>query len=265
MKSLLLLFFACMCASQTSAAERVIEPGLVQIPAGKIDTFACPGGAPVCGFRKHVDAVVSVATFEMGRTEVTFDEWDACVADGGCVVPAPAWESPRSVVAPCAAAAVCHYPDDETWGRGKRPVINVSWDDVQYYLKWLNAKTGKRYRLPTSVEWEYAAFAGARTVFPWGPKAGLNNANCDGCGEPWNGQQTAPVASFAPNRFGLYDMIGNVAEFVSTCYPERDDDTKCATYIFRGASWGYPAMDARYHADHSASIRRGNIGFRLAH
>lgn len=219
----------------------------------------------MCSFRKHVERAVDVAAFELAATELTFDEWDACVRDGGCEVPAPAWESPRPVVANCTAAATCHFPDDETWGRGKRPVINVSWDDVQHYLKWLNVKTGKRYRLPTSTEWEYAALAGARTVYPWGEQVGKNNANCDGCGEPPAGQQTSPVATFPPNRFGLYDMIGNVAEFVSTCYPDRDDDTKCATHIFRGGSWSYPALDARYYADHSARLRRGNIGFRLAH
>ena len=96
------------------------------------------------------------------------------------------------------------------WGRGPQPVINVNWDDAQQYVAWLSRVTGQPYRLLTEAEWEYAARAGTTTAYYWGDEIGKGNANCDGCGSQWDTKQTAPVGSFAPNAFGLYDMAGNV-------------------------------------------------------
>jgi formylglycine-generating enzyme required for sulfatase activity len=93
-------------------------------------------------------------------------------------------------------------------------VINVSWDDAKAYVAWLSKKTGKDYRLLTEAEYEYATRAGTQTAYPWGNDIGKNNANCDGCGSQWDNEQTAPVGSFAPNSFGLYDMVGNVWQWV---------------------------------------------------
>ena len=87
-----------------------------------------------------------------------------------------------------------------------RPVEQVSWRDVQEFIRKLNNRTGKRFRLPTEAEWEYAARAGTTTAYYWGESLGRNNANCDGCGSRWDDKQTAPVGSFKPNAFGLFSI-----------------------------------------------------------
>ena len=137
--------------------------------------------------------------FAVSKFEVTFEEWDACVAAAAC---------PR-------------VPDH--WGRGEMPVINVSWGDAKQYVGWLSQLTGKEYRLLTEAEWEYAARAGANTRYSWGDDPGMGNANCDGCGSQWDLQQTAPVGSFKPNGLGLYDMHGNVWEWVEDSWHENYD------------------------------------------
>jgi len=136
--------------------------------------------------------------FAVGRREVTFAEWDACVAAGGC----------------------SHRPEDMGWGRGDRPVINISWDDAIVYLDWLRRETGQAYRLPTRPEWEYAARAGTNTRYWWGDAIGHGNANCNGCGSRWDGNQTAPAGNFAANPFGLHDVHGNVWERVGACWED---------------------------------------------
>ena len=126
--------------------------------------------------------------FAVGKYEVTFSEWDACVSAGGC-------EGRR--------------PDDRGWGRGDRPVINVNGRHAQAYVAWLSERTGKRYRLLSESEWEYAARAGTTTRYSWGDRIGRNRANCDGCGSHWVPEQnsllvigrTVPVGSFAANGF----------------------------------------------------------------
>ena len=113
------------------------------------------------------------------------------------------------------------YPNkvgDKGWGRGKRPVISVSWYNAKEYVAWLSSQTGSEYRLPSEVEWEYAASAVRTSKYSWGNEIGTNRANCVGCGSQWDGKQTAPVGSFAPNGFGLYDMHGNVWEWVEDCW-----------------------------------------------
>jgi formylglycine-generating enzyme required for sulfatase activity len=163
--------------------------------------------------------------FAVSKFALTFDEWDTCVAFGDC--------DPRV--------------RDNAWGRGQRPVINVSWDDAQSYVRWLSRMTGKAYRLLTEAEYEYAARAGTQTVYPWGDDIGENNANCIRCGSQWDARQTAPVGSFGPNRFGLYDMVGNVWEWVEDCYHDGYDDAPqdgsawitgdCSVRVLRGGSW----------------------------
>jgi len=140
---------------------------------------------------------------------------------------------------------------DSNMGRGTRPVINVSWDHAQQYVAWLAKMTGRPYRLLSEAEWEYAARAGTTTAYSWGDELGKNNGNCNGCGSNWDGRQTAPVGSFAPNRFGLYDMHGNVWEWVEDClhadYEGAPTDGSawvagdCKERVIRGGSWiGYP-------------------------
>ena len=164
-------------------------PDMVVVPAGSFmmgsDEF---GRAP-----QH--RVTIRKPFGVGKFEVTFAEWEACVAGRGC----------------------SYNPDDNRWGRGKHPVTSVSWDDAKQYVAWLSRKTGKTYRLLTEAEWEYAARAGSTTLYSWGDDIGRGNAHCSGCGSPFDENRPAPVGSFKPNAFGLYDMHGNVWEWVEDC------------------------------------------------
>lgn len=168
----------------------------------------------------------------VGRHEVTFAEWDACAGAGGCA----------------------HRPRDSGWGRGRRPAINVSWDDiVTQYLPWLSARTGKPYRLLSEAEWEYAARASTATPFATGATISSDEANFDGT-NTYSGsatgvyrKRTLEAGSFAPNAFGLHDMHGNVWEWVADCYRETYTEAQpdgspgagiagCQR-VMRGGSW----------------------------
>jgi formylglycine-generating enzyme required for sulfatase activity len=196
-------------------------------------------------------------TLAVGRFETTFAEWDACVAAGGCR----------------------RRPDDAGWGRGRQPVINVSWTDAQQYAAWLSRRTGKHYRLLTEAEWEYAARAGSDVRYWWGNNTGHGDANCYDCGSRWDGRQAAPVGRFSPNPFGLYDMHGNVSEWVEDCYHDRYRDAPgdgrawtldCIaitdTRMVRGGAWQGPTNTTRSAARSAASFDYydSRIGFRIA-
>jgi len=193
----------------------------------------------------------------VGKFEVTFAEWEACVADGGCR----------------------RRPDDSGWGRGRQPVVNITWEDSQQYVAWLSRKTRRNYRLLTESEWEYAARAGSHVRFWWGNDSGQGEANCNGCGSAWDGRRTAPVGSFAPNPFGLHDMHGNVSEWVEDCYHDRYQDAPsdgrawthaCTTVadirMVRGGAWRDGSHAIRSAARWSASSRYydNRIGLRIA-
>jgi formylglycine-generating enzyme required for sulfatase activity len=149
-------------------------------------------------------------------------------------------------------------------------VINVSWNDAQRYLTWLSRITGKTYRLLTEAEYEYAARAGTQTAYPWGDEIGRNHADCAGCGSRWDFAQPAPVGSFAPNQFGLYDMVGNVWEWVEDCLHEDyihapvDGSAwmtggDCGRHRLRGGSWASVSDEIR-----SANRARSATGDRLS-
>lgn len=176
----------------------------------------------------------------VGKFAVTFDEWEACVAEGGCNG---------------------YRPADQGWGRGKRPVIHVSWHDAKAYTAWLSQKTGLSYRLLTETEWELATRAGTTTDYYWGPKPGKNNANCDGCGSEWDNQSTAPVGSFAPNPFGLYDMVGNVWQWMDEAVGPDGDQR-----ALRGGSFYGQASTLKIHSRFTTAPteRSMNYGFRVA-
>ncbi|MBU2965404.1 SUMF1/EgtB/PvdO family nonheme iron enzyme [Amphritea sp. 2_MG-2023] len=162
--------------------------------------------------------------FALSRNEVTFNDYDYYA---------------RSMGRP--------LPDDEGWGRGNRPVINVSWKDAKAYVQWLALLTGQPYRLPTEAEWEYAARAGTDTNYWWGDQLEPQRAVCGECGTEWDGKKTAPVASFPPNSWGIHDMNGNVDEWVEDCYQDSyfgapNDgsamiDGDCDFRVMRGGSW----------------------------
>ncbi|MFZ1430220.1 MAG: SUMF1/EgtB/PvdO family nonheme iron enzyme [Geminicoccaceae bacterium] len=196
-------------------------------------------------------AVTIGRPFALGRNEVTFDEWEACLGDGGCGG---------------------YRPPDADWGGGKRPVINVAWADVQLYLEWLRAKTGKPYRLPTEAEWEYACRAGTETNYPFGDAIGPALAN-------YNRQvgRTQEVGSYPPNPWGLHDMNGNVWEWVEDVYNNghggRPADAEARTtgpdpedHVIRGGSWDDRDRRARCASrDRKDSAHREDeLGFRVA-
>ena len=205
-------------------------PELVVLPGGYFLMGSPPDYPWTSSTEQPYHPVTIAQPFAVGRFEVTFAEWDACVAEGGCNG---------------------YRPKDEDWGRGRRPVINVSWEDAHDYLYWLGRKTGKPYRLLSEAEWEYAVRAGTTTENYWGNYKGAKNAICDhanvgkstfDCGGK---ETTMPVGSFHPNPFGLYDMIGNVQEWTADCWNDTYEGAPtdgrtwqqgdCALHVTRGA------------------------------
>ena len=194
----------------------VIPPGKFAMGSPEDEVDRTAGEGP-----RHEVAIAR--PFAISRYEVTFEQWDACVA-----------------------AAACPIAKD-SWGRGTMPVIDVSWDDAKLYVAWLSHVTDKEYRLPTEAEWEYAARAGSTARYAWGDEPGIGHANCNGCGGPWT-LETSPVGSFQPNAFGLFDMQGNVWEWVEDIWHDSFEGAPVdgsawlqsgdATYrVVRGASW----------------------------
>lgn len=149
------------------------------------------------------------------------------------------------------------------------PVINVSLNNAQIYIDWLNKKTGEKYRLPTEAEWEYAARAGTKTKYFWGDDIGKANANCDGCGSQWDNESTAPVGSFAANPWGLFDMGGNASQWTQDCFFENEEEAKtgnCKLRVIRGGGWNDGTKAVRVDAREGNLPDFGymNVGFRLA-
>ena len=224
-----------------------------------LETFSDAGRREIpvdLNFRERPAHSVIVPAFKLGKHEVTFAQWDACVADGACN---------------------SYSPDDEGWGRGDRPVINVSWLDIRSFLGWLKRKTGRNYRLPSEAEWEYAARAGATTTYTWGDDIGRNRANCIGCSSVWHNQRPALVGSFSANAWGLHDMHGNVSEWVQDCWNDTYEGAPtdgsawtsgdCESRVFRGGSWDLNPwyLRAAYRAGVNRSYGHNSTGFRLAH
>jgi formylglycine-generating enzyme required for sulfatase activity len=172
-------------------------PEMVVLPSGSYTMGSPPSERGRWDDESPQHIVTIAKPFAVAKFDITFDEWAACAAGGGCDG---------------------YKPPDQGWGRGRRPVINVTWYDANAYVTWLAKTTGKTYRLLSESEWEYAARAGTTTAYYWGDNIGTNNANCESCGSQWDNQQTAPVGSFSPNQFGLYDMAGNVDQWLQDCY-----------------------------------------------
>jgi formylglycine-generating enzyme required for sulfatase activity len=197
--------------------------------------------------------------FLISRTEVSFAEYDSFARETGRAL-----------------------PSDDGWGRGQRPVVNVTWGDARAYAAWLTEKTGRSFRLPSEAEWEFAARAGVTTDFYWGDQPDHDFANfgsdtcCDGAvagSDSW--MFTAPVASFPANPLGLHDMLGNVAEWIEDCYEpgyegastEGKARVDCSTdlKVTRGGSWRDRGIRLRLAFRDSAQpdTRSNRIGFRL--
>lgn len=201
--------------------------------------------------------VVFKQPFLLGKYEITFIEFDYFVWDHG-------------------SKLGISYPSDQKWGRHRMPVVNVSWKSATLYAKWLSEKTGKKYRLPTEAEWEYAARANTNLPFPWGKESGQGHANCRGCNELNPIQQTSPTGSFQENPFDLHDMHGNVWEWVQDCWYENysgavqdgtaRDAKDCQYRTLRGGSWRYDAyyMRSSYRNNYRFDKDSNRGGFRIA-
>jgi formylglycine-generating enzyme required for sulfatase activity len=220
---------------------------MVVVPAGAFDMGSSTE------YENPAHRVTIAKPFAIGRYEVTFDEWDRCVEDKGCKA----------------------QPDDREWGRGDRPVINVSWLDAKAFVAWLSQKTGQTYRLPSEAEWEYAARAGTNSPFWWGRDVGSRQANCREC-STGSGQQTSPVGSYKPNAFSLYDTAGNAAEWVEDCWNDnyRGAPTngsawttgQCRLRVLRGGAYDSQSKSVRSTARfrYDTDVRYSANGFRVA-
>lgn len=223
----------------------VIAPGTKLKPGDMFrDCETCPemvvvpAGIFVMGSKQHkseqpVRIMRVRKPFAIGRFETLHAEWQACLDGGGCT----------------------HKPDDHNWGTVRKPVINVSHDMVHGFAQWLTKITGHTYRLPSEAEWEYAARAGSKANYWFGDLVGENEVNCRKCGSPWSGIGNAPVGSFKPNPWGLYDMHGNAFEWVEDCWHENYEgapkgleawvEPGCQFRVIRGGSWYYYSRMAR--------------------
>lgn len=232
-------------------------PEMMMIPAGNFVMGSPDDEKSRANNEGPQHRVTFARPFAVGRFAVTLEEWDECVADGGCNG---------------------YSPSDGGWGRGRRPVIYVSWNDAKTYVHWLSHKTGKAYRLLTEAEREYVTRAGTATPYWWGAAISRQQANYyDGAGSGREDrQQTLPVDSFQPNPWGLYQVHGNVWEWTEDCY--HDDyrgapsdgsawtSGDCGNRVIRGGSWtDLPEnLRASSRASASAGDWDGLEGFRVA-
>jgi len=224
-------------------------PVMVELPAASFK-MGSPGNS--LNYDERPRHEVTLAGFSISKHEVTFEEYDRF-----------------------ARATGRRLPHDENWGRGSRPVINISWQDARAYADWLSSQTGNSYRLPTESEWEYAARAGTDTRYWWDFESEGVYANCFNCGSEWDGRQTAPVGSFPANRFGLHDMAGNVQEWTEDCYKPGYDDVPqdgsawvtnlCTQRSVRGGGYTSPldSLRSAKRGQYDQNTRIDIIGFRV--
>jgi len=234
----------------------LVSAGVRRVPSRLRDSVIgmelvlIPGACYETGGSSALRQEVCLDPYYIGVYEVTFDQYDRF-----------------------ARATDRKPPDDEEWGRGSHPVINVNVYDALSFAKWLSRKTGDHYRLPTETEWEHAARAGTLTAYPWGDDIGSNRANCAHCGSQWDGEQTAPVGSFEPNAWGLYDMVGNVGEWTCSMrdpdpaqsFERCDSIYKTRRRAYRNGGWSdEPVRLGAAFRDWNAAMRKTDfVGFRL--
>jgi formylglycine-generating enzyme required for sulfatase activity len=249
-------------------------PLMVMLPPGRFIMGSPAGEEPAQGnpvrpewterAEKPQVEVEIASPFAIGVHEVTLGEWNRCVSAGGCT----------------------YQPRRRRGITNQHPVSGVSRADAEEYIAWLSNVTGQAYRLPSEAEWEYAARAGTTTSRHWGDELGSGLAACDGCGSRWDGRSPAPVGSFAPNAFGLHDMLGNVTEWVADCWTASHDDAsrdgsarlrvspwfrdgECERPVQRGGAFAYYPWTVRaaarsYWQPGPWSDRSPSYGFRVA-
>jgi formylglycine-generating enzyme required for sulfatase activity/class 3 adenylate cyclase len=225
--------------------EVPLMPEMVSIPGG---TFAM--GSDDDPSEKPIHRV-TIKPFAISKFPITVREWNSCVAAKGCTY--------------------------VLTGKDDAPVSNLSWADAQQFVEWLSKVTQKSFRLPSEAEWEYAARGGTRTKFWWGDQLQANTANCKGCDQPYDASQPLKVGSFKPNPFGLYDMGGNIHQWVADCWHKNYQgapsdgspwvDNDCLSHVMRSGSWkndpSYVRPSSRDQYD--TGVRYPTHGFRIAH
>ena len=226
------------------------SPLMVRIPEGKFRMGASSGVISADEVPKHM---VTIKSFMVSVYEITYAEYDKF-----------------------AKATKRKKPKSSGWDRKTQPVNNVSWDDALAYTRWLTKQTGKKYRLLSESEWEYAARAGTTASFWWGRNAGSSNAHCFNCKSEFNTSKPAKVGTYKPNPFGLYDTAGNLFEWVHDCYHRNYKNAPtdgsvweggdCKVRIVRGGAYQSPASSMRVENREKFPSSRGqyNVGFRLA-
>jgi formylglycine-generating enzyme required for sulfatase activity len=224
-------------------------PVMIELPAGHYEMGSIGNSLNFDEGPRHS---VTVPAFSISKFEVTFAEYDRF-----------------------ARATGRRLPHDESWGRGDRPVINVSWGDANGYTRWLSEQTGKTYRLPSEAEWEYAARAGNAANYWWHDDSENPHANCFNCGSEWDGARTSPAGSFEANDFGLKDVTGNVQEWTADCYHGSyqgapDDGSawlfpECTMRVVRGGGYTSPLNSLRSakRSQYDQDTRLDNLGFRV--
>ena len=223
-------------ALQVQAGSMRVFDGMefVWVPAGQF-RMGCVSGRDCQDYEFPVHEVRISRGFWLGKYEVTFAEYDRFTAATGRA-----------------------RADDRGWGRGRRPVINVSWEDAVAYTEWLSGQTGERYRLPSEAEWEYAARAESVTAYSWGNEIGRNRASCWGCqSQAVFRMETVPVGSFGANRWGLHDMHGNVWEWVQDCL-----NTNYRGAPGDGSAWGERELFPARVAGRLVELHRHGDGLR---
>lgn len=239
--------------ARTSAGFTPAQPEMVQIESGTFLMGASGADADPTEKNQHLVSVPK--PFLIGKYEVSFEQYELF-----------------------ARATGRHLPDDNGWGGGGRPVINVSWNDAQAYAHWLSERTGLRYRLPTEAEWEYTARAGTSGAYWWGDSSAGPHAVCADCGNEWDNKSPAPVGSFPANPWGLHDTAGNVWEWVEDCWHDNYtgapvvsdkpwvDQDKCAMRVIRGGTWsdGGWFMRSSSRLGFMDAYRTTSVGFRIA-
>jgi formylglycine-generating enzyme required for sulfatase activity/uncharacterized caspase-like protein len=239
-------------SSSTSGAKESKDcatcPVMIALPAGSFTMGSNSGDMS----ERPPHHVTIGAPFAIGKYGVTVEQWNACVA-----------------------ASACPKLSNENSPVPNAPARDLSWDEAQQYVKWLSKVTGKPYRLPTEAEWEYAARGGTATTYWWGEQMRKGNTNCKGCGDPWHDEKPENVGTFAANSYGLYDMGGNVWQWVSDCwhssYKDAPADARawdtpgCDMRVIRGGSWregaDYMLVSTRFK--YSESVRQSQNGFRV--
>lgn len=244
-------------------------PIMAVVPAGSFRMGDLSGQGALN--ERPVRTVTIPHSFAVSIYEVTWAEWEACVADNGCQPVNPRYGKA-----------------DGGFGKGSRPVINVSWHDAKQYISWLSGKTRKRYRLLTESEWEYVARAGSTAIYSFGSSAEALCQYGNGADQPslfdWANRScsdgyditTAPVGSFQPNAFGLHDVHGNVREWTEDCYessyngaPTDGSARKsgiCEDRSVRGGGWPDGPLNLRsaVRVWIPPDIRSDSLGFRIA-